>query len=485
MPQLRIPSIAIELAEKVLATLSYAIHWGWCCRPQPVAGAGLLDVRWLQIAVREFELFFGLWLLSGSLPHWTPRSMRTELSATDNLPSSAGRLKRFALALLYRVRPIRSIFGKKAVCLLVCLVCPLSQGFSHAKSVEGKVVDRVIIKPKIVNFGRVNNTNGPLDLSFTITNHGDQPIEITGTRSGCGCTVVKLSKSVLPPGDHLVVSVTVSILGRLGKFENRVLLDVAGQAEPVSVPIQGTVVQDLWFNDRMIQCFATDSAPTIEKTFEVHTVDWPLVQFDWTALDKSMSIRELSRSKHADETVIKFHLRMKAPKIQSTTTWHVNLVPLDKRIKPLTIPVVCRQPSLRSTESSLGDNEAAHLLRPDRISLGVVLRGEEHRFQVSGPSELVHSLKLAGLDNVPEGTKVKLHPINGPEKDLLGITIRIAESAPGGLLDGRIRLASPDGHKFSIAVLGIMGPRRIEERSNEITHGQEPSTKPEARPASR
>jgi hypothetical protein len=35
---------------------------------EPVAGHGLLDSRWLLMATVEFELLFGIWLLSGSLP---------------------------------------------------------------------------------------------------------------------------------------------------------------------------------------------------------------------------------------------------------------------------------------------------------------------------------------------------------------------------------------------------------------------------------
>ena len=165
---------------------------------------------------------------------------------------------------------------------------------------------------------------------------------------------------------------------------------------------------------------------------------------------------------------------MNAPVTEGTTTWHVILVPLDKRVKPLVIPVVCFRPSLRYKGLSAQDNEAVRLVRPDRINLGVISRGEERRFEVSGPSKLVNSLKVAGLDNLPEGTKVELHPINGSEKDSLDVTIRLAKSAPWGLLDGRVRLTSPDGYKYSIEVFGIVGPEDSEKKSNEAKDGPEP-----------
>ena len=44
---------------------------GYQLATSPVLGSGLLDSRWLLIATVEFELFFGLWLLSGLLPRLT------------------------------------------------------------------------------------------------------------------------------------------------------------------------------------------------------------------------------------------------------------------------------------------------------------------------------------------------------------------------------------------------------------------------------
>ena len=40
----------------------------------PVLGDGFLDSRWVLIATVEFEIFFGIWLLSNILPVWTRRA---------------------------------------------------------------------------------------------------------------------------------------------------------------------------------------------------------------------------------------------------------------------------------------------------------------------------------------------------------------------------------------------------------------------------
>lgn len=54
-----------------LLLLSAAALKGHQLATEPVVGSGLLDSRWFLIGVVEFELFFGLWLLSGLYPKWT------------------------------------------------------------------------------------------------------------------------------------------------------------------------------------------------------------------------------------------------------------------------------------------------------------------------------------------------------------------------------------------------------------------------------
>ena len=54
-----------------LVMLFAAATKGYQLATEPVLGEGLLNSRWLLIGVVEFELFFGLWLLSGIRPTWS------------------------------------------------------------------------------------------------------------------------------------------------------------------------------------------------------------------------------------------------------------------------------------------------------------------------------------------------------------------------------------------------------------------------------
>lgn len=56
-----------------LILLTAAGFKGYELATEPVLGTGLLNSRWLLIAVVQFELLFGFWLFAGILPKATWR----------------------------------------------------------------------------------------------------------------------------------------------------------------------------------------------------------------------------------------------------------------------------------------------------------------------------------------------------------------------------------------------------------------------------
>jgi hypothetical protein len=325
------------------------------------------------------------------------------------------------------------------------------------------------IEPQILDFGRVHESKDFLELTFTIKNISNIPIEIANVNSSCGCTTANLPQMTLTVGDSVSVPVKVNILGRRGYFEKSVQLDVVGYDESIVVPIKGKIIQDIWFDGPFIQCFAKESESMVEKTFEIHTVDWPLVQFDLKLIDKAIHIEEISRVKENDETIIKLHLQMEVPLDQVTTSYHLVLAPLDKKIKQIILPIVCYRSLLQKSKQSvvLKDGKSKNEgiiknvsgLHPNHINLGLISGSENRRFDVTGPPELLCLLKVVDLEQLPQGTNVTLYYSADLNKEVLGITIRIGESLKSGLVKGIIHLQSPQGDKFPISVIGLMGPQ--------------------------
>jgi hypothetical protein len=355
---------------------------------------------------------------------------------------------------------MRKIFSKLPVLLFV--VC-------HGLLFADENVKSLEIEPAVVDFGRINENKSPLNLNFQVTNFSDKSIEITDTQTGCGCTVAKLSKSVILPSETISVSVKMNLLGRRGKFEKDVSLIVAGKEKPVTVPIRGIVTQDIWFDAPMIQCFVKDKETIVEKEFDIHTVEYPKVKFDWEQLEKNFSIEELSRTQADGETIIKFRLKIKnIPLDQSTNTAHLILSPTDKKIKSLVIPTACyrsisKEEALKKVltdkKSNLPAKKTPPILKPERIGLGVIPLGEERTFEISGVSELLPSLTIKTLSGFPEKTIVKIEN-DDVKNDIRTVKIRIGESVKSGFVKGTIHWQCSDNVEFSTEILAIIAPKQ-------------------------
>ena len=185
-------------------------------------------------------------------------------------------------------------------------------------------------------------------------------------------------------------------------------------------------------------------------------------------VDKAICIEEISRVKKNDETVITFRLQMDVPLGQSATSRHLVLIPLDKKIKQLIVPVVAYRSLSQSKRLELlqnGRTETREIekkgleLHPKLINLGLVPYGEEQRFNVTGHPELLGSLKIIGHEQLPQGTSITLHYGDDLSEDVLNISICIGESLRSGLFRGTIRLQSSHRDEHSIGVIGLMGPK--------------------------
>ncbi|NQT14320.1 MAG: DUF1573 domain-containing protein [Planctomycetes bacterium] len=358
-----------------------------------------------------------------------------------------------ALLLLWRRR------GKsRGLAALLCLACLLGLGCSRGEDGDRRAVEPLVIEPEVIDFGRVREADGPLELAFKVINEDTRSIEIVGARSGCGCTVAELGEANVPAHGSLSVPVTVRVRGRVGPFANRILLELAGRPDPLTVSIQGEVVRDIWCSGQPIRCSAEPSSPFVEGTFEVHTVDWPQIDFDWSVLDEDMVVEEVSRSTKEGETVIKIRFRMDVPGDRYASVRHVKLKPVDDRISPLVVPVACYRPALRG--NTLASSQA---LTPEQISLGMVPQGENRHFRIFGAPELIESVVIASSNGIPKGLDLELETGEETDVDARRVTVRVSDTASLGLFRGQVRLLSPDDtREFLVGVSGGVCPRGAE-----------------------
>ena len=74
-----------------------------------------------------------------------------------------------------------------------------------------------------INFGNVKE-GPPVTKTVTLTNNGAETIQIANTSTSCACTSVKLSKSLLEPGENAELLITYNTFKYPGKFDKTVTI---------------------------------------------------------------------------------------------------------------------------------------------------------------------------------------------------------------------------------------------------------------------
>ncbi len=88
----------------------------------------------------------------------------------------------------------------------------LTQAAVPAKESVGP---RVHSDEPVFDFGRVDNTQ-KVEHDFVVKNTGDAPLELGKIKTSCGCTVAKLTKTTLQPGEETSIHATLSLKGKEG-----------------------------------------------------------------------------------------------------------------------------------------------------------------------------------------------------------------------------------------------------------------------------
>jgi len=74
---------------------------------------------------------------------------------------------------------------------------------------------KIVVTPDKFDFGQVEEGASPKAV-FTIKNEGDAQLMISDVKPSCGCTLAKLAKKVLEPGETTTLEATYNSKGRHG-----------------------------------------------------------------------------------------------------------------------------------------------------------------------------------------------------------------------------------------------------------------------------
>jgi hypothetical protein len=90
---------------------------------------------------------------------------------------------------------------------------------------------KIEIDNAVYNFGEVYR-GSLVNHSFKIKNSGDADLIIKKVDKDCGCTVFKLPKDVIAPGEEVEVNVKVNTLSQMGEIDKKIRLTNNDRSEP-------------------------------------------------------------------------------------------------------------------------------------------------------------------------------------------------------------------------------------------------------------
>jgi hypothetical protein len=322
----------------------------------------------------------------------------------------------------------------------------------------------IFAEPSVLDFGRINENEGTLELSLKLWNRTTQTVKITNTRTSCGCTITELKQPTISVKGYVDVKVKINIAGYKGKFDKNIYFDI--EEESLTVSVRGFVVSDIWFPETMIQIFPKNNK-TIEKTtFVLHTIEFPNVQFNTNILDPIFTLREKDRTKNDNETQIEYELTVNTTNIKETQSYRLALIPTDKTIKPLYIPVGIYVINSEIDTKYLLKTQLSERLSPKQVNVGLLQRGVLGHFKIFGNANELVSLKIEQIENFPAGTKIELSPFKNPKNknpfdtQEREVSVLVPESTKIGSIKGCVYFMDLVGNKSTINVIAIVIPKR-------------------------
>jgi hypothetical protein len=97
--------------------------------------------------------------------------------------------------------------------------------------VHANPAPRIVADEPNFNFGTQPNTE-TIEHTFTIRNDGDASLEIARVRSSCGCTVGKVSSTLLAPGESAEITGRFNLRGRSGPQRSTLTVESNDPQQP-------------------------------------------------------------------------------------------------------------------------------------------------------------------------------------------------------------------------------------------------------------
>ena len=128
---------------------------------------------------------------------------------------------------------------------------------------------KIVCDQPVYDFGETNNL-GFVEHNYAIRNAGTLTLEIVNVHASCGCTAVKPSQNLIPPGGEASISARLDLRGKSGPQIKTITVANNDPATPnLMLQLKGTAVQVLHVEPSTLFFGRLGPAAARSRTFEV------------------------------------------------------------------------------------------------------------------------------------------------------------------------------------------------------------------------
>lgn len=275
------------------------------------------------------------------------------------------------------------------------------------------------------DFGELLN-NRDIRHTYVVKNIGDMPLEISDVRTSCGCTIARISKKTVPPGDEAEVTAVLKLRGRRGHQRKSFNVVSNDPDTPwLSLYMQGKALKEVDISPNRIFFRQLGESSAVEQVIEIRC-----------NTDDTINIKSLETSSDffaADHEVIE---EGKAHKIRVQTQPPLSMGPTrgtlvintdNKEFPSLTVPL-----SLHVVGELRFSPKQINLLQSDSpISRTVfVAPGTKNDFTIEKVEPPIESIEVHVAPAGRNGYRIQLKNLV-PNEELKGKYLKITTSAEG------------------------------------------------------
>mgnify|MGYP003590923786 CR=1 FL=1 len=162
----------------------------------------------------------------------------------------------------------------------------------------------------VFDFGDKVNTDF-VEHDYPIRNEGTLSLEIRGVQASCGCTAVKPSQDVIPPGGEAAIHARLDLRGRGGlQAKTITVLSNDPQTPSLILQLKGNAVQALRAQPSTIFFGRIGPDGVRSRTFEIVSAQGPMQIKDFRADNPGLLVTPIPAEAGADGSIHRFELKL-------------------------------------------------------------------------------------------------------------------------------------------------------------------------------